>query len=115
MCPDIISDIYVDDNEVQLHNPISDSVLEQICKSQNFTLNFKYKPCNCILCRNSCERIEFKKAIKWNSKMYNYYKKILKRLNDSKTYNGTYKDIGEMMLFHRGLAKELRFLRKQIK
>ena len=114
MTPDLygLIDIAEDNDTVTLtYEPIANTY-KQIITPKEISFDFKYNPCICALCRNSWEKVGFKKAIKWNSKMYNYYKKILKRLNDSKTYDNVYKSVGEMMLFHKGLAKELRKQRK---
>ena len=126
MCPDIISDIYIDDEEAQLHNPIPDEVVkqyEELKDSEQFTLNFKLKPCHCALCRNHFEKVGLRRAIKWNSKMYNKYKKDLKRLKDKGIRSGAlhsenelekrYAVAREMMLYHLCTANELRFMRKE--
>lgn len=126
MCPDIYGNIDVSEDEVQLHNPIPDEIVKQykeLKASEEFILNFKLKACHCALCRHNYLKIGLRKAIKWNSKMYNKYKKDLKRLRDKGIRSGMlhsenelekqYAVAHEMMLYHLCTANELRFMRKQ--
>lgn len=128
MCPDMINDIYISEDEVQLHNQIPDSVLEQykqINACKEFTLNLKLKKCHCELCRHDYKKIGIKKSIKWNSKMYNYYKKELKKLRDRGIRSGSltsknileikYIIVKEMALYHCEQSCLLRFRRHACK
>jgi len=100
---------------------IEEELCKNIIESKEFTWNFKLKSCHCALCRNHFEKVGFKKAIKWNSKMYNKYKKNLKRLKDKSIRSGLldsenelekqYAIAQEMMMYHLYLCRELRMLR----
>lgn len=76
--------ISISDTPLQLGDSSKLSKQEiEACKTQNFEIKLKTKPCNCILCRHDYRKIGIKKAIKFNSSKASIYKKIIKKLKDS--------------------------------
>lgn len=110
--------------ELEDHSKLSKQEIEA-CKTQEFNIKLKTKPCNCSICRHDYTKIGIKKSIKWNSKMYNYYKKELKKLRDKGIRSGSltsknileikYAIVKQMALYHCEQSCLLRFRRHACK